>query len=422
MDLLQIANQNKDALIEMRRHLHLNPEVSGKEFETLEYIKEKLTEYKVDYIEIKHGGILAWVGDETKGKTVLLRADCDALPMQENPCNLKGEKIVVSKVDGVCHACGHDAHTSMLIGTAKILKEMEDQLNGKVYLVFERGEEGTGNIRYIIRYFYENNLNFDAVYGTHVLSTFDTGKISVEPGGVMAGAALFTMKYTGRGGHGSRPDLSVNPMDCFNAFYTGFQSLRMRFASPYNSLTSAMGKVQAGAVANIIPEELEFSGTVRFFDMNDGDKFKEELLELFYKTGEIYDCKAEVLQYFTPGPSVTNNAQLSQHAKAAITKHLGEEYIGREEPWMASESFAQYSTLWPAAFAFLGMKNPEKGVGAEHHNERFDVDEDVLPLGVAAAAAYAIEFLNNDVQVEFTPYQGTPMDLLAKFDLTEFED
>jgi len=193
MDILKTAAANEALLIEMRRHLHENPEVSDKEYNTLEYIKEKLTAFGVDFVEVKRGGILAWVGDASKGKTVLLRGDCDALPVPENPSNLKGPKACVSTIDGVSHACGHDAHTSMLLGAAKILKEMEGDLKGMVYLVFERGEEATGNVKYLFRYFQENNLNFDAVYGTHTLATYDTGKISVEPGGVMAGAVGFNI-------------------------------------------------------------------------------------------------------------------------------------------------------------------------------------------------------------------------------------
>lgn len=422
MDILSLANKEKDLLIEMRRHLHENPELSNQEFQTLAYIKEKLTEFQIDFVEVENGGILAWVGDESRGeKKVLIRGDCDALPMQENEENLKGKKAVVSKNPGVCHACGHDAHTAMLIATAKVLKSIENELNGKVYLVFERGEEGTGNIKYLLRYFQEQNLNFDAVYGTHVLSTFETGKISVEPGGVMAGVQMYGFKIIGRGGHGSRPDLSVNPLDCFNAFYNGLHTLRMRFMDPFNSFTFSIGKVQAGNAFNVIPEELEFAGGSRFFDAKDGERFEKEMKALLEKTTEAYGCTYEMVMFDTPAIGLINNPQLSELAKEAIHEYVGPDFVKPCEPWMASESYSFYTALWPGVFAFLGMKNPEKGIGAEHHNERFDVDEDVLPLGVAAAAAYAVKFLQSDIKMDFTPFDGTPVELMQKYG-KNFED
>lgn len=422
MNILEKVKQNNELLVEMRRHLHENPEISDREVNTIAYIKEKLTEFGIEHEEVKHGGVVAWVGDENKGKTVMLRADCDALPMRENPNNLKGPKVCVSKNEGACHACGHDAHTSMLLVAGKVLKEMEAEVEGKIYLVFERGEEATGNIKYLLRYFQEKNLNFDAIYGTHVLSTYETGKFSIEPGGVMAGAFFFEVKIIGRGGHGSRPDLSVSPIECFNEIYNGMHTIRMKKISPFNSLTFSLGKVQSGDAANIIPEELVFAGTARFFEHDDGEIFKQEFLRLIEKTTEAYDCTFELVNFGIPGFGVMNNKDLSDFAKKVIGEELGETYLGKEEPWMASESYSFYLALYPGVFAFLGMKNPEKGVGAEHHNEHFDVDEDVLPLGAAGAVTYALEFLKQNPKVAFIPYNGTPMDLLRHQGRDTFED
>jgi amidohydrolase len=422
MDILKTATANEALLIEMRRHLHENPEVSDKEHNTLEYIKQKLTEFGVEFVEIKHGGILAKVGNASSGKTVLLRGDCDALPVPENPNNLKGPKVCVSKADGVSHACGHDAHTSMLLVSAKILKEMESELKGIVYLIFERGEEGTGNSKYILRYFQENNLNFDAVYGTHTLATYETGKISLEPGGVMAGNVPFNIIIRGRGGHGSRPDLSVSPIDCFHAFYGALNMVRMKYISPFDTLTLSYGMVKAGAVTNVIPDEIQFGGSSRFFDRENGKKFRAEFLHLLETTTEAFHCTYEIVMLNEPSYGVINNADLSAFGKKAIAKHLGDGVVGKVDPWMASESFSRYLLLYPGVFAFLGMKNDEKGVGAEHHNEYFDVDEDVMKLGVAAQVAYAYEFLENPFTPEFTPYNGTPLDLLKELKSDTFED
>jgi len=422
MDFLKTATANEALLIEMRRHLHENPELSDKEYNTIEYIKEKLTKFGVEFVEIKRGGILAHVGDASKGKTVLLRGDCDALPVPENPENLKGPKACISKIDGISHACGHDAHTSMLLGAAKILKEMESELKGIVYLVFERGEEATGNFKYIFRYFHENNMKFDAVYGTHTLATYETGKVSLEPGGVMAGSCWFDVIIRGRGGHGSRPDLSISPIDCFSAFNTALNGLRLKYISPFETLGISIGNVKAGVASNVIPDEIRFGGSARFLNKSTGLAFREEFLYLLEKTAEAYHCTFEVVSIGNPSNGVINNADLSAFGKQAIAKHVGSEYVGKVDPWMASESFSVYLQFYPGVFAFLGMKNPEKGVGAEHHNEKFDVDEDVLKLGVAAQVAYAYEFLENPITPEFIPYDGTALDLLKEVGFDNFED
>ncbi|NLT57391.1 MAG: amidohydrolase, partial [Clostridiales bacterium] len=236
MTILERVRENEGLLTDMRRHLHEHPELSGRETETLLYVRQKLEQFGVRHTEVRHGGIVAEVGREG-GRCVMLRADLDALPVPENDHNLKGPKGAVSKNAGVSHACGHDGHTAMLLVAAKVLQEMEDSLEGKVYLAFERGEEAGLNARYLLRHFEQNDIRFDAVYGTHLLSTFEGGKISVEPGGVMAGSVFYRITLTGRGGHGSRPDLAVNPIDCFHLFYSGLTALRMKYISPFETLT-----------------------------------------------------------------------------------------------------------------------------------------------------------------------------------------
>ena len=255
MELLKEIKANEALMIEIRRHIHENPEVSGQEFKTLEYVKEQLDSFGITYTEISYGGILAEVGDASKGKTVLLRADLDALPLQENPENLKGPKVSVSKVDGACHACGHDGHTAMLLIAAKVLKAHEDELKGRVLFIWERSEEIGVYCKHILRYFQRQNIKPDAVYATHLLSTYDTGKISVEPGGVMSGAMSFNIDIVGKGGHGSRPDLSRSPIDCFSAFNMGLQALRLKYITPFDSLCISVGSLHAGAQGNIICED-----------------------------------------------------------------------------------------------------------------------------------------------------------------------
>ena len=177
MEILKSVEALYEKMVERRRHIHENPELSTMEDQTCEYIVEQLTEAGFDeVVNIPNGGVIAWVRGGKKGKTVMLRADIDALPLQESPCNLSKERTCISKVDGVMHACGHDAHTAMLLTAGQVLLNNKEELNGDVLLVFERGEEGGGNIRYIVEYFLENNITYDVCYGMHVNQLLETGK------------------------------------------------------------------------------------------------------------------------------------------------------------------------------------------------------------------------------------------------------
>ena len=415
MDFLKTAKGLEQELIAMRRHLHENPEVSGKEDNTIAYIKGKLDEYGVKYVDVKHGGLICSIGDETKGKTVLLRADVDALPMPEDPNNLKGPKVAVSKVADACHACGHDGHTSMMLITAKMLKAVEADLKGRVIIVFERGEEIGAWCRYLFRYLDEKKTKIDVCYGTHVQNAIPAGKISAEPGGVMAAAIAFAFKIVGKSGHGSRPDLANNPIDCFVAVYNAINAMRMRYISPFETLTFSVGALHAGAQGNIIPDDLAFTGTVRFFDADSGWKYYNELKNILDNVTKAYNCTYEIERFTEPSVAVLNNPEVSAFVKNVIKTKLGEQHSINAEPWMASESFALYLQAWPGVLCFLGINNPEQGIGAEHHNKHFDLDESVLHVGSAASAQFAYEFLLNPPALNFKAKDASLMDMLKRY-------
>ena len=392
----EIAKKYEDYIISMRRYFHTHPELSGKEINTIARLSAELTDMGIEHVVIPDGGILATIkGGKPGDKAVLLRADCDALPVQETADNLKpGMRTCISENDGVMHACGHDGHMAMLLGTAKILLERKDEIEGTVYLCFERGEESSGNVKYIFPYIEKNNIHIDTVYGTHLLSTLETGKIGINDGGMMSGAIFFQVKIEGEGGHGSRPDQANNPIDCFVAIYQRMQALRLTKIDPFNTCTYSIGVLQAGNQANVIPQSLVFGGTLRTFDRDGvGMTFYREFKNTVEGICAAYGCKATFLDYDLPGYAVVNDAESAQFARKVIADELGKENVGPAEPWMASESFNQYLRMWPGVFAFLGMKNEEKGVGAAHHNQEFDIDEAVLAKGATAAATYAIEFL-----------------------------
>ncbi len=398
MKNFEVAKKYEDYIIALRRHFHENPELSGKEFKTLERIGQELTDMGIEYVEIPNGGILAKiVGGKGGEKAVMLRADVDALPVQETPDNLKpGMRTCISKVPGVMHSCGHDGHIAMLLGAAKILMEKKDEIEGIVYLCFERSEETTSeaNAGYIFAYIEKEGIRIDSVYGTHLLATAPTGYVGINDGGMMAGAFIFGVEIEGAGGHGSRPDQANNPMDAFVAIYQRMQALRVAKINPFETCTYSIGALQGGAQWNVIPQKLSFAGNMRTFDRDGvGMTFRKEFEKAIVDICHAYDCKPTFLQWDLPSYGVVNDATHARFARKILAEELGADSVGTVEPWMASESFSDYLLQWPGVFVFIGMENEEKGVGAAHHNQAFDIDEDVLVKGATGAATYAIEYL-----------------------------
>ena len=393
----ELAKKYEDYIIALRRHFHENPELSGKEIKTLERIGQELEALGIEYVVIPNGGILAKIVGKEEGKTVLLRADVDALPVLETPDNLlPGKRTCISKVPGVMHACGHDGHIAMLLGAAKILMEKKDELEGTVYLCFERSEESASeaNVGYIFGYIENQGIKIDTVYGTHLLATAPTGYVGINDGGMMAGAFVFGVEIEGAGGHGSRPDQANNPMDAFVAIYQRMQALRVAKINPFETCTYSIGLLQGGQAWNVIPQKLKFAGNMRTFDRDGvGMTFRRELEKAIVDICAAYDCKATFNRWDLPGYGTVNDPVHARFARKVIAEEVGADCVGTWEPWMASESYADYLLQWPGVFVFLGMENEEKGVGAAHHNQAFDLDEDVLVKGATGAATYAIEYL-----------------------------
>ena len=412
MEIKKLAKENQELLIEMRRHIHQNPELSGVEYKTLEYIKEKLQQFNICYEEVEDGGILGYIGDKNAEKTVLLRADIDALPILENKRNLKREKIVVSTNDGVQHACGHDAHTAMLLVSGKILQENASELKGRVILLFERGEEGGGNIRQVLKYIDERQIKINGAHAIHLNPGISSGKIIAQKGPVMAGGAGFSVTISGRDGHGSRPDIANNPLDCFVSIYEGLNSIRLKHISPYEAFTFSVAQLSNGTRGNIIAKDLTFGGSGRFFKTEVGARFTEEFKNILENITKAYHCTYQIHYLFTGFPLV-NNDKVTEIAQKNIRENLGKDVlISGGDPSMGSESFSLIARLYPSIMIFLGIANEELGTGADIHNEYFDVDEETLHLGVAETIGFALEFLNNPEPIPFARYEGKLADLL----------
>ncbi len=402
LDIKTCVEAEEEFLISLRRHFHEHPELSQQEFETMDFIEEKLHAWGIETVRVPHGGIFGTIDSGKPGWTVLMRADMDALPIEENPRNLVREKVCISKNPGVSHACGHDAHMAMLLTAAKILSAHKDEWEGKVLLMFEEAEEmGERGIDHLLRYLAAHQVHVDVCYGTHMMYCLPAGKVAVMYDGVLAGAFFFRVKIHGKSGHGSMPHLAVSPIDCFHAFYAALQSYRMRKVAPKNCLTYSFGMVQAGDTPNVIPDTLTFAGTARCFVNADGLSFRDDFWKLLQSTCENFGCTAEIVedQYF---PVTDNNKDCVTLAKRAIAERVGD-IMEDTDPWMASETFSMTESIYPGLFTLTGAKNDALGTGANHHTPEFDLDESGLKCGVEASLAYVLAMLEEKPHIAFTP-------------------
>jgi len=407
MNIMQEILNNQDFMIAQRRHFHVNAESSARENQTLDHIASLLSEWNIPYDVVEQGGILGYIQGKETGRCVLLRADCDALRMMEFEENLKGQKPCVSANKGVCHACGHDGHMATLLTAAKVLNEHKDELNGKVILMFERGEEYTHNCVVLHKYLEDKQMHIDSCYGNHLYNALKSGEIALLDGPAMSGIATFGFTIFGRGGHGSRPDLSVSPIDCFVAIYNGINMLRMRNITPFHALTFSVGSLHSGTAHNVIPGELSFTGTVRDFYTKDGKAFLNKMVEVVEENCKLFGCTYRIDKMVGPAAAVLNDPDCAALARKAVGDAVGSEHLVSCEPWMASETFALTQAKWPGVFGLVGIANEEKGTGAAHHNGAFDLDEDALKYGAAAYVAYAQGFLASDLDTSDKVFKGS---------------
>ena len=387
-----------------RDYLHAHPELSGQEEQTLAWIERRLAALGLPAERVEHGGLVTVVDGRGPGKRLLLRADVDALPVGESASNLSGPKRVVSEAEGVSHACGHDAHTAMLLSALQVLSAHRDEWSGQIVAVFEQGEETSYGVLPLLEYLEDRFDGMDGCFAIHVFADAPAGTISVQPGYVMCGALGFDVVLTGRGGHSSRPDLCNNPVDCFVSIYNDLAAVRMRHTDPNDCLTYAVGLLQGGTKSNIIPDSLRFSCLARFFNEEScGRPFLEAAKRIVEKDAEIYDCSVHYNYVMEPIPGVYNDGACADLARRSLSRTLGEEAVVPSGPWMASESLAVYHALYRGVLAFLGIRDGA-GCGAPHHSAEFDLDPQGLTLGTAATVSYALDFLADS----FTPPPRKP--------------
>jgi len=385
-----LAEANSQETIGLRRHLHANPELSYQEYNTAKYVAQQLRLSGIEPIEgIATTGLLAEIKGKNPGrKTIALRADMDALPIFEaNNVPYK------SKNPGVMHACGHDVHTSSLLGTAKILSQIKDHFEGTVRLLFQPGEEkNPGGASFMIRDGALENPRPSAIMGQHVLPLLQVGKIGFREGMYMASADEIYLKVIGKGGHGAAPDLCIDPIVIASHIIIALQQVISRNANPRQPTVLTFGNIVGHGATNIIPDEVNIAGTFRAMN----EVWRESALTKIKKMAESIaegmggKCEVDISKGY---PYLENNTELTRRIRAA-----GEEYVGKEnvvdlDISLGAEDFSYYSQIVPASFYRLGTRNEAKGISSYVHTPTFDIDEDALKIGPGLMAWMAIKEL-----------------------------
>lgn len=390
MDIKNISKKYKDYVIEKRRYFHMNPEPSFCEFNTSKVIKEELDKLSIPYIVSAGTGIIATIkGNENgNGKTVLLRADMDALEVCE-----KNEVSYKSQKDGLMHACGHDGHVAMLLGAAHILNELKDEIKGEVKLLFQPAEEIATGAKKMIE---ETNITeqIDAAFAIHLWQGVPVGKVSLESGARMAAADMFKIKIKGKSGHGSMPHETVDAALTAAAVLMNLQHLVSRNTNPLDTLVITIGKMEAGTRFNVIAGEAVLEGTARSFSKEVWEKIPEQLERVINSTCDAYGATAEI-ELNRATPPLVNDEKISEILKNSVEKLYGAEAVTKYEKTPGGEDFAYFTQKVPGALAFVGIRNDEKGIDAPHHNEKFDMDERGLEIGTNLYVQFALDFLNS---------------------------
>ena len=387
---LEEANRIKDELITIRRDLHEHPELGFEEKRTSEKIKEFLTKEGIPYVEVAKTGVCGIIKGEKKdnNRVIGLRADMDALPIQDKKvCSYS------SKVPGKMHACGHDAHTTILLGVARILNKNKRLFGGCVKLFFEPAEETVGGAPFMIKEGVLENPRVDAIVGLHVTEDLDYGKIRIKSGVVNAASNPYKIKIKGRGGHGAAPHTTIDPIVIASNVVMALQTIVSREIAPVNPSVMTVGSINGGTAQNVIPEEVEITGIIRTLTKEDREYVVRRFKELV--TGICRGMRGECDIYIEEGyPCLYNNATMVERVKYVGKELLGvENVVEQKHPSMGVESFAFFAMERTSAFYYLGTGNRTKGTDKAAHSNLFDIDEDAIPLGVAMQCGIAYDYL-----------------------------
>jgi amidohydrolase len=385
-----LSRKYANDVIEIRRHIHANPELSYQEFNTVKYVEDKLTAFGIKNIQrMATTGLMVDIkGKNPEKKTIALRADMDALPIVEaNNVPYK------SKNEGVMHACGHDVHTSSLLGTAKILHDVKDEFEGTVRFLFQPGEEkNPGGASYMIRDGALENPRPSGIIGQHVFPILPVGKIGFREGMYMASADEIYLKVIGKGGHGAAPDLAIDPIVIASHIIIALQQIISRNASPKQPTVLTFGNIIGKGATNIIPDEVNIAGTFRAMN----EEWRKSGLAKIKKMAESIAegmggrCDVDISHGY---PYLENNPELTRRIRQAAIDYVGNENVVDIDITLGAEDFAYYSQVIPAAFYRIGTRNEAKGITSYVHTPTFNIDEDALTISPGLMAWMAVNEL-----------------------------
>lgn len=386
MDIKSLAEKYNDYIIERRRFYHSIPELSFEETKTTKEIKENLEAMGIEVETFPdYYGLVGTIRGAQPGKTVMLRADIDALPVEEHT------SLDYASTNGNMHACGHDAHISMLLGASKILSDMKNELKGTVKLLFQSAEESC----YGAKYYVENGVldGVDAIFGMHIWGTLDAPYFNLEAGNRMASVDNFKITVDGVSSHGSAPHLGKDAVIAASSIIMNIQTIVSRMNDPLNPLVVSIGTIKGGQRFNIIANHVEMEGTIRTHSRKVRTEIEGFLRNIIESTAKALGCNARLDYSYYDDPVINEHEDINSIVRNAAVKLYGEECLKEMPKLMGSEDFSCLTEKVPGFYGFIGTRNEEKGYIYTNHNDKFTVDESVLHRGAALYAQFAHDFL-----------------------------
>lgn len=373
-------------IIEWRRDFHRHPEIAYQEHRTSSVIRKFLEGLDIPVSTCAKTGLRGVLEGKPGGKTVALRSDMDALPLKE-----EGEKEYISENPEATHACAHDGHMAILMGVAQLLSQRKDQFKGRVVFLFQPSEERIpGGAKTMIEEGALEGVN--SIFGLHLWQPLPTGTVGIVKGAMMAQPDIFSIRVIGKGGHGSMPQDTIDPILVASHLVVNIQSIVSRNVDPLKPVVVSFGTVSGGTIDNIIPNEVSLSGTVRTFDSSLQALAERRLKEITEETCKAFGATSE-FEYEKGYTPLVNDAAMADFVLEIAKKTLGEESIATIDPVMGGEDFAYFLEKVPGAFFFFGMGD---GTEFPHHHPAFDLDERALPLATLLMTSLALEYLKRN--------------------------
>ncbi len=389
-EIKKLSQSLHSDIVKYRRHLHMYPELAFQEHQTSSFIKAQLDAIGISWKAMAGTGIVAIIPGNSSDQVIALRADMDALPIHE-----LNTVEYASKNAGVMHACGHDFHTSSLLGTARILHSLKDKFSGTVKLIFQPAEEVLpGGASIMIKEKVLENPRPNSVIGQHAMPRLEVGKIGIRKGKHMASMDAIHVRIIGKGGHGAQPHQNVDPVVIASHIIIALQQIVSRIANPAEPTVLSFGKVIANGAINVIPDEVIMEGTFRAMNEEWRDEAHKRMIKMAESIAEGMGAKCEftIVRGF---PFLVNEQKLTERVIQYASEYLGEKNVVEEDIWMAAEDFSYYSQAADSCFYLCGVGNHSKGINSGLHTATFNIDEDVLKVSTGLMAYIAVKRLGN---------------------------